>query len=56
MRPSKKLTNYNNHLHQAQMANSLIKSLGVDGAIDICTRNDWSGTLNVILKDKRFRR
>jgi hypothetical protein len=45
-----------NRSYQRQVANSLILSLGIDGAIDACARNDWTGTLNVILKDERLSR
>ena len=44
---------FRNLPYQQQIARNLIDSLGVDGAIDICSRNGWEGTLLVILRDKR---
>jgi hypothetical protein len=42
-----------NRSYQVQIANNLVSSLGIDGAIDACARNGWSGTLNVILMGDR---
>ncbi len=39
-----------NRTYQQQMAENLIRSLGMDNAIDACFQNDWIGTLDVILK------
>jgi hypothetical protein len=36
--------------YQHQLASSLVRSLGLKGAIDACYQNCWSGTLSVILK------
>lgn len=43
-----------NQIYQRQFANSLVCSLGREGAIDACYQNTWVGTLNVILKDVRY--
>ncbi len=40
-----------NRTYQQQLAENLIRSLGMDNAIDACLQNDWIGTLEVILKD-----
>ena len=40
-----------NHPYQQQLAENLIRSLGMDNAIDACFQNDWIGTLEVILKE-----
>jgi hypothetical protein len=45
-----------NRSYQHQIANSLVCSLGMDGAIDACSRNGWTGTLSIILKDERYSR
>lgn len=42
-----------NRDYQRVFAHSLVQSLGYEGAIDICYRNFWHGTLSCILKDKR---
>ena len=40
-----------NRTYQQQMADNLIRSLGMDNAIDACFQNCWMGTLEVILKE-----
>ncbi len=40
-----------NRTYQQQFAENLIRSLGMDNAIDACFQNHWSGTLEVILKE-----
>ena len=40
-----------NRTYQQQMANNLVLSLGMHGAIEACTQNNWMGTLGIILKD-----
>ena len=40
-----------NRTYQQQLAENLIRSLGMDNAIDACFQNDWNGTLEVILKE-----
>ena len=40
-----------NRTYQRQFAENLIRSLGMDNAIDACFQNSWMGTLEVILKD-----
>ncbi|MBL4690373.1 MAG: hypothetical protein JKY68_02775 [Rhodospirillales bacterium] len=42
-----------NRTYQQQMANSLSCSLGMDGASDPCTRNNWTGTASLILKEEK---
>ena len=39
-----------NRTYQQQLAENLIRSLGMNGAIDVCLQNDWTGTLEVIIK------
>lgn len=56
MRNKRRAIDIGNHTYQRQMANNLIRSLGMDGAIDACFQNDWMGTLNVILKEERCSR
>jgi hypothetical protein len=53
MRHDRKPAGIGNRSYQCQIANSLVCSLGIDGAIDACFRNGWTGTLSVILKDER---
>ena len=50
MRNEYRAPNIGNRTYQQQMAENLVRSLGIDGAIDACFQNDWSGTLEVILK------
>ena len=56
MRHNSRAIDFGNRTYQQQMANNLIRSLGMDGAIDTCFQNDWIGTLNVILKEERYSR
>ena len=51
MRNEPLVTDNGNRTYQRQMAENLIQSLGMDGAIDACFQNDWIGTLSIILKD-----
>jgi len=45
-----------NRTYQQRIAMNLVKSLGLDDAIDACSQNGWTGTLNIILKnDKNYR-
>ena len=39
-----------NHAYQRQLAESMVKSLGVERAIGTCLENGWTGTLNMILR------
>ena len=39
-----------NRTYQQQLAENLIRSLGMNGAVDVCFQNDWTGTLEVIIK------
>ena len=51
MRNVRRAPHIGNRTYQRQMAENLIRSLGMDGAIDACFQNDWNGTLGIILKD-----
>ena len=42
---------FGNRPYQQQIAVSLVQSLGMDGAVDVCVQNGWEETLNVIFKD-----
>lgn len=44
--------NTDNPSYQHQMALNLLQSLGIEDAIDMCQRNDWHGTLDVILRTR----
>ena len=50
MRNVRRAPHIGNRTYQRQMAENLIRSLGMDGAIDACFQNEWIGTLEVILK------
>ena len=50
MRNVRRAPDIGNRTYQRQLAENLIRSLGMDGAIDACFQNDWIGTLEVILK------
>ncbi len=39
----------NNRPHQAELARSLIDTLGLDGAIYACQSNAWEGVLTCVL-------
>ncbi len=56
MRKERRAVDIGNRTYQGKIANNLVHSLGLDGAIDACVRNDWPGTLNVILKEERCSR
>ncbi len=49
MRNVRRAPDIGNRTYQRQLAENLIRSLGMDGAIDACFQNDWIGTLEVIL-------
>ena len=51
MRNKRRALDVGNHAYQRQFAKNLIRSLGMDNAIDACFQNSWMGTLEVILKD-----
>ncbi len=51
MRNESLVTDIGNRTYQQQIAENLIRSLGMDGAIEACFENDWMGTLSIILKD-----
>jgi len=42
-----------NHDYQRDFADSLIKSLGYDGAIQACYENQWHGVLAAVDQAKR---
>ena len=50
MRNKRRAPVIGNRTYQKQMAENLIRSLGMEGAIDACFQNEWIGTLDVILK------
>ena len=50
MRNDRRAPDIGNRAYQRKLAENLIRSLGMDGAIDACFQNDWIGTLEVILK------
>ena len=50
MRNESLVTDIGNRTYQQQMAKNLIRSLGMENAIDACFENSWMGTLEVILK------
>ena len=54
MRNERRAPDIGNRTYQRQMAENLIRSLGMDGAIDACFQNEWIGTLEVILKENSF--
>ena len=45
-----------NDTYHRQFAMCLVRTLGRDGAIDICVQNFWDGTLNIIKNEKRHYR
>ena len=51
MRNEHRALNVGNRTYQQQFAENLIRSLGMENAIDACFQNSWMGTLGVILKD-----
>ena len=51
MRNVRRALNVGNRTYQQQFAENLIRSLGMENAIDACFQNSWMGTLEVILKD-----
>ena len=51
MRNERRAPDMGNRTYHRQLAENLIRSLGMDGAIDACFQNDWIGTLEVILKE-----
>ncbi len=51
MRNEHRALDVGNHTDQQQFAENLIRSLGMENAIDACFQNSWMGTLEVILKD-----
>ena len=52
MMPERKDARATNHSYQRQIAASMVKSMGVDAAIDACYRSDWAGTMKIIIKDE----
>jgi len=54
MTNDRKYVRANNNSYQRQIAESMVRSMGIDAAIDACCRNDWTGTLNIIIKDHRL--
>lgn len=56
MTHSRQPTQMANRSYQYQIATNLVKSLGIDLAIDVCSRNRWDGIMNEILKDDRHAR
>ncbi len=51
MRNESLVTDVGNRTYQQQMAKNLVRSLGMENAIDACFQNSWMGTLGVIRKD-----
>ena len=51
MRNERRALDVGHRTYQRQFAENLIRSLGMDNAIDACSQNSWMGTLEVILKD-----
>ena len=51
MRNEHRALDVGNHIYQQQFAENLIRSLGMENAIDACFQNHWLGTLEVILED-----
>ncbi len=51
MRNERRALDIGNRTYQQQLAENLIRSLGMDNAIDACFQNHWIGTLEVILKE-----
>lgn len=41
-----------NRSHQQMLAQSLVASLGLEGAIHACQANCWDGVLDVVLAQK----
>lgn len=54
MKKERRALDIGNRTYQQQLAENLIRSLGMDNAIDACFQNDWVGTLEVILKEGSF--
>ena len=50
MRNERRAPEIGNRTYQQQLAENLIRSLGMNGAVDVCFQNDWTGTLEVIIK------
>ena len=50
MRNERRAPDIGNRTYQQQLAENLIRSLGMDDAIDACFQNHWTGTLEIILK------
>jgi len=44
-----------NHDYQVEFARTLIDTLGLDEAIDICARNCWAGIGAVVVSEQRRR-
>ncbi len=42
-----------NHRYQSELALSLIESLGLDEALDVCQRNLWSGIQEIIMHERQ---
>ena len=51
MRNERRALELGNRTYQQQFAENLIRSLGMDNAIDACFQNYWIGTLEIILKE-----
>ena len=45
-----------NHSYQQQLAHSLVKCLGQDGAVHACQANAWDGVLDFILTPNQQKR
>jgi len=50
MSRSRKPIGVGNRSYQAEVAASLVASLGVQDAIEFCIANGWTGTVNLIIK------
>lgn len=42
-----------NRRYQSDLALSLIDSLGLDEALDVCQRNLWSGIQDIIMRERQ---
>ena len=51
MRTYRNQVSTGNAAYQRQIAQSLIGSLGYDGAIDACYRQGWQGTLRILTRN-----
>jgi hypothetical protein len=42
-----------NRRYQSDLALSLIESLGIDEALEVCQRNLWSGIQDIVMRERQ---